>query len=190
MKHTFILLLTGLLMFSSCSNKAKEEVTIEEEETVAYSNTEDAQIIFSEKKDKEREVPDIATRTLAQADMEAMMARQKIDDRFEKLFIAKTKLEEAKVYASQFERGTSDYTIAQRQVESAEKSLQAIIDDVNSRYASIYGFLLTVSNCDGLAEAVRDKVKATICREIYEKYKQIALDELEYEYTGIMPEDY
>ena len=173
--YLLMILIGCILTFTACSDNKQKSA--DSEETLVVE-------------EKEDDVSDIANRTLAKAETEAMMARRKISERFDKLFEAQTKLAEAKEHASQFETGTSDYTYAQRQVESAQKTLQDILDDVNGRYAQILGFLLLESFDKSLLEAARDKIEAQITVEILKKYKQIALDEIEYEYTGVMPEDY
>ena len=162
-----------ILICSACSgNKQKPE------------NSEEA---IAVEKDN---IPEEAKRNLAQADIEIDKAHREIDQRFDKLLEAQDELAKAEEYANQFESGTPDYTSAQRQVDLANKTLQDIVDDVNGRYAQVLGFLLSKSDGKGLIGASRDKIKAHIRVEILEKSKQKALDELEYKYTGVVPEEW
>lgn len=90
----------------------------------------------------------------------------------------------AKEQVSKLGAGTPGYTTAQQEMESSEKVLQNILDDVNGQYAKIYGFLLTVSDSEDMIEAVKDKIKSHVAVVILEKYKQKALDEIDYKYMG------
>lgn len=179
MKINYIaIILTGCIStITSCSGSKQKSDNTKEEIAFVEDNSEE-------------DIPEEVKKTHAQADLETMTARRIIDERFEKLFEAQIKLTEAKKNVCQFEAGTYDYTHAQRQAELAENELQEILEDVNGRYAQIIGFLLSTSDSKRLIEAARDKTKAYICREIYEKYKQKALDEIEFRYTGVMPDDY
>lgn len=161
-----------ILICSACSGNKKKSV-----------NSEDAIAVENEV------IPEEAERNLAQADIEIAKALHEIDQKFEELLEAQGELTKAVEYANQFESGTPDYTSAQRQVDSANKKLQDIVDDVNGRYARMLGFLLSKSDGKGLIEAARDKIKAHVRVKILEKSKQKALDELEYKYTGVVPEE-
>ena len=174
MKINFLsILFIGCILICSACNANKQK----------QGNSEEAIVV---EKDN---IPEEDKRNLAQADIEIAKAHREIDQRFDKLLEAQDELTKAEEYANQFESGTPDDTSAQRQVDLANKTLQDIVDDVNGRYARMLGFLLSKSDGKGLIEAARDKIKAHIRVEILEKFKQKALDELEYKYTGVVPEE-
>lgn len=141
------------------------------------SNQEDSQ-------EEMTNIPQEAKEHLTQAEMEIEKEHDKIDNLFDKLLDAQRKMTNAKEQVSKFGAGTPEYATAQQEMESSENVLQIILDDVNGQYAKIYGFLLTVSDSEGMIEAVKDKIKSHVAVVILEKYKQKALDEIDYKYMG------
>lgn len=141
------------------------------------SNQEDSQ-------EEMTNIPQEAKEHLTQAEMEIEREHDKIDNLFDKLLEAQRKMTNAKEQVSKLGAGTPGYTTAQQEMESSEKVLQNILDDVNGQYAKIYGFLLTVSDSEDMIEAVKDKIKSHVAVVILEKYKQKALDEIDYKYMG------
>lgn len=188
--YVLLILMGYILVSSSCTNTSKQSVNSEdslevENQVITSDDSEGSQDRFVPARnigndDARRK----AERSLAQANLEIEKEHNKIDNLFDKLLEVKSKLTEAKEQAGKFDENTPDYTSAQKKVESSEKALQIILDDVNRQYAKIYGFLLTVSNCEDLAEAVKDKVKSHIAVETLQKYKRKALEEIDNKYIG------
>jgi len=179
-----------IIAFISCNTPSKQssdsEDSIECEEQVVTSDESEGvhDRFIPVQNGSVNEARRKAERSLAQANKEIEKEHSKIDDLFNRLIEAKRKLTDAEVRANKVNMNNSDHTSVQQEVESSEKALQIILDDVNSQYAKIYGFLLTVSNCEDLAEAVKDKVKSHIAVEILQKYKRKALEEIDNKYIG------
>lgn len=179
-----------IITLTSCSNSSKQSINTEdslevESQAISSDDSEDTQERFIPVQN--RSVDDArrkAERSLAQANKEIEKEHGKIDDLFDRLIEVKRQLTDAEERANKVDMNTSGHTSAQQEIESSKKALQVILDDVNRQYAKIYGFLLTVSNCEDLAEAVKDKVKSHIAVEILQKYKRKALEEINKEYIG------
>lgn len=62
--------------------------------------------------------------------------------------------------------------------------IKEIIDVINSKYARYYGFLLTATQDTSLYNATRDKVKASIAKEVLKNSEQKALDRINEKYNG------
>lgn len=189
-KYLSTALMGCIITFTSCSNSSKQSVNTEdslevENQAIPSDESDDSQEGFVPTQDES--VDDArrkAERSLAQANKEIEKEHHKIDDLFDRLIEAKRQLTDAEEIAKKIEEGTQDYTSAQQKVEASEKRLQSILSDVNGQYAKIYGFLLTASNCEDLAEAVKDKVKSHIAVEILQEYKRKALEEIDNKYGG------
>ena len=125
---------------------------------------------------KTNEVDEEVKRMKAKADVEVVMAQDEIDELFENLFNARKQLEETEKRASQFEKGTSEYVLAQREVEEKRKYQQDVIEDLNERYYSLIGFHLTEVGSNEEYKGANKLIKSRIALEIYEKYEQMALD--------------
>lgn len=125
---------------------------------------------------KTSDIDEEVKRMKAKADEEIVMAQDEIDKQFEKLFSARKQLEEIEKRASQFKKGTSDYILAQREVEEKRKNQQDAIEALNDRYYSLIGFHLTEVNSNEEYKNANELIKSRIALEINEKYEQMALD--------------
>ena len=125
---------------------------------------------------KTSDIDEEVKRMKAKADEEIVMAQDEIDKQFEKLFSARKQLEEIEKRASQFKKGTSDYILAEREVEEKRKNQQDAIEALNDRYYSLIGFHLTEVNSNEEYKNANELIKSRIALEINEKYEQMALD--------------
>ncbi len=186
-KYLSTALMGCIIAFTSCNNSLKQSANTEdslevENLTISSDDTEDTpEGLVSTKYGSMDDAKRKAEKSLAQANKEIEKEHNKIDDLFDRLIEAKRQLADAE---ERVNKDTSGHTSVQQEFESSEKALQVILDDVNRQYAKIYGFLLTVSNCEDLAEAVKDKVKSHIAVEILQQYKRKALEEIDNKYIG------
>ena len=138
---------------------------------------------------KTNSVDEEVKRLKAKADVEVVMAQDEIDEQFENFFNARKQLEETVKRASQFKRGTSDYVLTLREVEEKRKYQQDVIEELNDRYYSLMGFHLTEVGSNEEYKNANELIKSRIALEIYDKYKQMALDLINSK-DGVKPEAY
>lgn len=77
-----------------------------------------------------------------------------------------------------------DKLIAAKEKTTSTNEIEKIINEINSKYAKYYGFLLTENQDTSLYDAAREKVKSSIAVEILKKSKQKSLDRIDENYYG------
>ena len=125
---------------------------------------------------KTNNIDEQVKRLKAKADVEVVMAQDETDEQFEEFFNARKQLEETEKRLGQFKKGTSDYVFTQRKLEEKRKYQHDVIETLNDRYYSIIGFHLTEVGSDEEFKNANELIKSRIAIEIYEKYKQMALE--------------
>lgn len=130
----------------------------------------------SEVVEADDEITSETKRELSAAKLEICQIEEEVDKLFAKLIAAKDSLEHANETLAKHKSGTDEYKNAQKVESILTNEIKEIIDVINSKYARYYGFLLTASQDTSLYNATRDKVKASIAKEVLEKSKQKAFD--------------
>lgn len=124
-----------------------------------------------------------AKEELSAAKLEISQIKKEVDKLFAKLIATKENLEHANESLTKLKSGTDEYKKAQNEKSTLTNEIKEIIDDINSKYAKYYGFLLTATQDTSLYNAACNKVKSTIAVEILNKRKQEALDRINEKYN-------
>ena len=119
---------------------------------------------------------------MSAAKLEISQIEEEVDNIFAKLIAAKENLEHANETLAKHKSGTDEYNNAQKEESMLTNEVKGIIDVINSKYARYYGFLLTATQDTSLYNATRDKVKASIAKELLKKSEQKVLDRINEKY--------
>lgn len=134
--------------------------------------------------EEDSEATKVAKEELSAAKLEISQIEKVVDNIFAKLIAAKENLEHANETLAKHKSGTDEYKNAQKEKSMLTNEIKEIIDVINSKYARYYGFLLTATQDTSLYNATRDKVKASIAKEVLKNSEQKALDRINEKYNG------
>lgn len=134
--------------------------------------------------EEDSEATKVAKEELSAAKLEISQIEEEVDNIFAKLIAAKEKLEHTNETLAKHKSGTDEYKNAQKEESMLTDEIKEIIDVINSKYARYYGFLLTATQDTSLYNATRDKVKASIAKEVLKNSKQKALDRINEKNNG------
>ena len=134
--------------------------------------------------EEDSEATKVAKEELSEAKLEISQIKEEVDNIFAKLIAAKENLEHTNETLAKHKSGTDEYKNAQKEKSMLTNEIKEIIDVINSKYARYYGFLLTATQDTSLYNATRDKVKASIAKEVLKNSEQKALDRINEKYNG------